>query len=177
MAELGVGELFRRALAEGSEEARERLARALLEDLEGGLQEAAKRVGGEVVPDTVVARTALEVAVAAMAYARGSGRRLRVIAPSEPVPGWGPLNTLLSAMEENGLVEVYRLQLIASTRPTARDIARRVAKIARGISAKVVDVSDAPPYVVAGLHAGGVRTLTVLVDLGYMAVFQKFGFY
>ena len=177
MAGPGVGELFRLVLAEGSEEARERLAAAFLEDVERGLETIARRVGGETVPDTIVARTALEFVLAAAAYAWKEGERLRVIASSEPIAGWKPLNQVLTVMEDNGIVEVYRLPLIASAKPTARDIARRVARLAKGVSSRVVDVSDAPPYVVAGLYAGGVRILTVLVYLGHIAVFQKFGFY
>ncbi|HIQ23451.1 MAG TPA: hypothetical protein EYH50_00160 [Pyrodictium delaneyi] len=177
MAGYGVGELFRLVLAERSEEARERLAAVFLEDVEQGLEAIARRVSGEALPDTIVARTALEIVLAAAAYAWKEGKRLRVMASSEPIPGWRPLNQVLAVIEENGIVEVYRLPLIASAKSTARDIARRVARLVKGISSRVVDVSDAPPYIVAGLYTGGVRTMTVLVDLGHIAVFQKFGFY
>lgn len=176
MASLSAGELFRLALMESSEEAREKLAEHLVEDIDHGLESIARRVGGEAKPDTVIAMTALEPVVAAVAYAWQEGKRVRVITSSEPLPGWRPLNKIITILEEKGFIEVYRMPLKASSKPTARDIVRRVARLAKGISARIVDVTDAPPYAVAGLYAGGVRSLTVLVHLGYVAVFQRFGF-
>ncbi|ABM80827.1 hypothetical protein [Hyperthermus butylicus] len=174
---LGVGDLFRLALASGREDVRRQLIETVLESLDEAFEAIAQRVGGDAVPDTVIARTAVEPVLAAIAYSRVKGaRRIRVIASSEPVEGWGPLNTLLEVLAAERIVDVYRVPLQPSTRLHVKEVVRRVARITRGFSARVVDVTDAPAYAVAGLYSAGVRVLTVLVDAGYAALFQKFSF-
>ena len=174
---LGVGDLFRLALASRKEDVRRQLVEAVLESPDKSLEEIARRVGGDAVPDTVVTMTAVEPVLAAIAYARVKGaRRLRIIAPSEPVEGWGPLNTLLEVFAAEKIADVYRVPLQPSARLHAKEIARKVARMVRGFSARIVDVTDAPAYAVTGLYSGGVRVLTVLVDVGYAALFQKFSF-
>ncbi|NOZ89060.1 MAG: hypothetical protein GXO15_03955, partial [Crenarchaeota archaeon] len=131
----------------------------------------ARRVGGDA-PDTGFVTVAAEVVAAAAALRPG----VRVVAPSEPEPGWGPLQRLLEMLEAEGLARVYRMPMRPGGRLRAWDVARRAGRMARGLSARLVDVTDAPPPVVAGLYGGGVRLLTVLVDMGYTAVFQRFGY-
>jgi hypothetical protein len=142
------------------------------------LEELARRVGGEAVPDTVVALKAVEVILAALAYRRAKGeqRPLRVIASKDPVEGWQPLRLLLDEYAAQGMVHVYEVPMRPRVRPNARTIASQVARVARGFSARTVDVTDAPPYAVAALYSAGVRVLTVLVPLEHVLVFQKFSF-
>ncbi len=163
---------FKKAFT-GDENARMRLVKAFLEDIDEAMNIFARRVGGDIAPDTVVVRTAAEIVIAALAYSR---RKLRIVMPSEPFPGWKPLLGLVEALSARRMVEVYRVPMQPSSRLPASMLARRVARVAKGFSAKVVDVSDAPPTAVAGLYGAGVRILTVLVDLGYVYVFQKFSY-
>ncbi len=163
---------FKKAFT-GDENARMRLVEVFLENIDEAISTLARRVGGDVTPDTVIVRTAAEVVIAALAR---SGRKLRVVVPSEPFPGWKPLLDLVEVLSAKRMVEVYRVPMQPSSRLPASLLARRVARVAKGFSAKVVDVSDAPPMAVAGLYGAGVRTLTVLVDLGYVYVFQKFSY-
>lgn len=163
---------FKKAFT-GDESARTRFVGVFLEDIDEAISTLARRVGGDVAPDTVIVRTAAEVVVAALALSR---RKLRVVVPSEPFPGWRPLLDLVEVLSAKRMVEVYRVPMQPSSRLPASLVARKVARVARGFSAKVVDVSDAPPTAVAGLYGAGVRTLTVLVDLGYVYVFQKFSY-
>ncbi len=167
---------FWAALRSPGEEERRRLVEALSE---AGVAEAlnliARRVGGPV-PDTVAARTAVEVVVAAAAAARAEGTRLRVLAPSSPVPGWGPLMAALDLLTREGLVTVYQAPLVPAPRLEAQRAVRKIARMLRGVSARLVDVSDSGPLVVAAAYPAGVRSLTLLVDYGYSVVFQRFGF-
>ncbi len=160
------------------EELRREVVRAAVRDPDAFLAELAKRVGGEAVPDTVVAVTAVEVVLAALAYRRAKGetRPLRVIASRDPYPGWQPMKTLLADYAERGLIHVYEVSMRPRTRPNAKAIASSVARVARGFSARTVDVTDAPPYAVAALYSAGVRVLTVLVPLEHILVFQKFAY-
>ncbi|MET1129157.1 MAG: hypothetical protein ABWW70_07565 [Thermoproteota archaeon] len=160
-------------LAEASEEARRELVEAVLEDLNAALEAIARYVGGEVRPDTVLVRTAAEVVLAAAAYVAAEGGRLRVVAPKDPLPGWNPLNALLEALAEAGIAEIYRVEVRPTARRPASELARRAAKLLKGLSPKVVDVTDAAPFHVLAAYASGVRALSILVDLDYAAVFQR----
>jgi hypothetical protein len=165
-------EAFWASLRGGGEEARRRLVGLLLEDPEGVLEEISKRVGGDAAPDTVVARSAVEPVVAALALRR----RVRLVVPRDPVPGWGPLLDLAEALPGLGLGEVYRAPLSASARLPARRAVAVLARLYRGLSASVIDVTDGGPLAVAAAQPGRARWLTVLVDAQYMAVFQRFWF-
>ncbi len=172
------GTLFLQLVREPSEEHRMELVRMLIRSPREVLEEVAKRVGAEAVPDTVIARTSVETVVAALAVLQSEkqGSKLRVVAPSRQVPGWLPLNTLLDYLAEEGLANVFRVDMTPRARARARDLAAKAVRVIRGISPKVVDVTDAPPFIVAGLYSAGVRVMTILVDLEVVAVFQKFGF-
>ena len=169
------GEAFLAALR-GSVEAREELAKLAYRSLEELLDAVAARTGGEAAPDTVAASSRPEVVLAAAALRRGKGGRLRILVPRDPVPGWAPLLAVVDRLVEEGLGEAYRVPFWPGGRLRAREAARSVARVARGFSARTVDVTDASPIVVAGLYGAGVRSLTVLVDAGYAAVFQRFGY-
>lgn len=175
MSGLSVGDVFRLALATGREEYRVQLVRAYIDSGEQVLEEVAKRVGGDVAPDTVIVRTSVEIVIAALAYLHTSKhqRRLKIVAPEEPHEGWGPLNELLEVLAERREADVYRVYMTPSVRLHVRDVARKVGRILRGFSARIVDVTDAPGYVAAVLYSAGIRTVTVLVDAGYAALFQK----
>ena len=163
---------FYAALRGGGEAERARLVELVYEDVDAVLRAVSGVVGGDTVPDTVAAMRAAEVVVAALAA--GASGRLRLLIPRDPVPGWAPLRSLAELLASRGLAVVYTVPMQPSSRVAAREVARRAGRVARGISARVVDVTDASPPVVAGLYGGGVRYLTVLVDAGYMAVFQRF---
>jgi hypothetical protein len=172
---LSIGEIFRLALSTRKEEYRAQLVRAYLDEGDKALAEIAKRVGGDAIPDTLIVRTSVETVLAALAYLKTmkAGRRLRIVAPEEPHEGWGPLNELVEVLMENREADVYRVQMTPSVRIHVRDVARKVGRMLRGFSARIVDVTDAPGYIGASLYAAGVRTVTVLVDAGYAAIFQK----
>ncbi len=169
-----------KAMEEGevNEDLRTELARAALRSLDQLLEEMAKRVGGDTVPDTVIARTAIEVLLAALAYARSKGvsRPIRLLLPSEPVPGWNPLRTVAEELAARRLIHVYPYQPRPRLRQHVKTIAARLARTVKGFSARTVDVTDAPPYAVAALYSAGVRTLTVLVASEHIAVFQKLSY-
>jgi len=175
--ELPIIGIYRRVLEEPSEENRAVLVESFLRDPERAIEALSRFLGGEYTPDTVVVRTAVENLIAAIVLNRvGSSRVVRVIAPREPIRGWAPLNTLLDELVQLGYVHVYRASFNPSGRVHARRIVHEVAKIARGLSTKIADVGDAPPIVLAGLYAGGVRRFLVLVYLGHIAVYQQFSF-
>ncbi len=178
MASLSAAELFRLALATRREDYRAQLVRAYMDDEEGALSEIGRRVGGETVPDTIIVRTGVEVVLAALAYihAERVARRLRIVAPSEPHEGWGPLNELLEYLAVKGRADVYRVPMTPTHRLHVRDAARKLGRVLRGFSARVVDVTDAPAFTAPGVYAAGVRVLTVLVETSYGAIFQKLNF-
>jgi len=170
-------EIYRRVLENPSEENRLKLVEAFLKDLEGSVKALSRFIGGERVPDTVVATLSVENVIAGLVLSKLSGRRvLRVIIPRRPVPGWGPLNLLVEELSTREMIHVYRTEFYPSGRLHARSIVREVARLARGISAKDVDITDASPSVIGGLYAGGVRGFLVLVYHGYSAVYQYFTF-
>ncbi len=170
-------EVYRRVLEEPSEENRAVLVESFLREPKRATKELSRFLGGEYIPDTVVVRTAVENVIAAIVLnSVGSSRAIRVVAPREPIRGWAPLNTLLDELAQLGYVHVYRTNFSPSSRVHAKKIVRDVAKIARGFSAKIADVSDTPPPVLAGLYAGGVRRFLILVYLGHVVVYQQFSF-
>jgi len=170
---LELGEAFWRALREGTEEARWVLVKRFISSPDEVLGELGRRVGGEPVPDTVVAARAVEVVLASLAV---RGRGLRLVVPDEPVPGWGPLAALVEELPRLGLGSVYRVPFWPRPRLRALEAVRRAARVLRGFSARIVDVTDASPLIAAAAQAGGARWLTVLVDYGHVAVFDKFWF-
>ncbi len=175
--ELPIIEVYRRVLEEPSEENRAVLVESFLRDPKRAIETLSRFLGGEHTPDTVVARTAAENVIAAVVLNRISGNRaVKVVAPREPIRGWAPLNTLLDELAQLGYIHVYRTSFSPNSRVHAKKIVHNVAKIARGLSAKIADVSDTPPPVLAGLYAGGVRRFLVLVYLGHVAVYQQFSF-
>ena len=163
---------------EVGEELRLRLVKAALRSLDDLLAEMAKRVGGDAVPDTVVATRAVEVVLAALAYARSknAARPLRLLIPGEPVPGWAPLKTLSEELAARGLVHLYQYPARPRVRLHVRTVASKIARMVKGFSGRTVDVTDAPPFAVAALYSAGVRTLTVLVPAEHVAVFQKLSY-
>ncbi len=176
MATLGLGELFMK-VARGEEGGLEsELLKAARKSLESLLEEVAKRVGFEAKPDMVIARTSIAPVMAAAALAWKDDRILKLLLPSKPLPGWMALQELGDILEEAGIARVYRVDMSPKTRPTARDVATKTARIVKACSPRVVDVTDAPPYTIAPLYSAGVRVLTVLVPLEYAVVFQKFSF-
>ena len=175
--ELPLIEIYRRVLEEPSEENRAVLVESFLREPKRAIETLSRFLGGDYKPDTVVVRTAAENVIAAVVLnGISGGGAIRVIAPREPIRGWAPLNTLLDELAQLGYVHVYRTSFSPSSRVHARRIVRDVAKIARGLSAKIADVSDTPPPVLAGLYAGGVRRFLILVYLGHVAVYQRFSF-
>jgi hypothetical protein len=165
-------EAFWAALRGGGEEPRWVLVKSFLSSPERVLEEIRRRVGGELVPDTVVASRAVEVVLAALA-ARG---RVRLVIPSSPVPGWGPLLALAEELPRLGLGDVYSTPFWPSSGLRAVDVVRRVARVFRGAAVRIVDVTDASPLAVAAAQPGGARWLTVLADMEYTVVFEKFWF-
>ena len=170
-------EVYRRTLEAPSEENRLVLVEHFLKNPDRSINILSGFIGGEYSPDTVAAKTAVENIIAAIVLNQVNNEKItKVIMPREPVPGWAPLNVLLDELTRIGYVHVYRVSFIPSGRLHAKRIVRDVAKIARGLSAKIVDVSDSTPPVLAGLYAGGVRRFLVLVYLGHIAVYQHFTF-
>ena len=163
---------------EGSEKERNELVKCAYHDLDTVLNEVAKRVGGEVVPDTVAAAVKVEVVFAALAYMRAKkvATRLKVLIPSEPVPGWIPLVSATELFQEQGLATVYRVPFYPSLHLHARQATVKVARTLIGLSAKVVDITDASPLIVVALHPAGVRTPSIMIHTGYAALFQKLSF-
>ncbi len=172
LAEDVVAEHWWRMVEEGSEEARMAFARLLLTDPDRVLGVVAKRVGGEWVPDTVIAGRALEVVVAALSLRRQEGKKLRLVLPRDPVPGWAPLLMVSEDLAIRGLVEVYRVPFTPSHKPTAREVYRRAVRVFKGFSAGVADVTDASPVLAIAAHSVA-RYTTVLVFIGHAAVFQR----
>lgn len=150
----------------------ETLAGMVARDLDGVLDALQGIVEG-ASPDTVVATRSVVVVLAALA-ARRDGGRLRLLLPDRPVPGWGPLKGLADVLAAAGYADVYPVPLLPDARRTALTVARKVGRVARGIGARLVDVTDAPAPAVAGLYGGGVRLLTFLVEAGGRLVFQRF---
>ncbi len=177
---LPIEELFISVFENPLEEARLELVKQAIRRPEEVLSVLAKRVGGDVVPDTIIVRTAVENVLATLAYkhAQSDSRPLRVIAPSEPISGWQPLRLLLEDYQVRGLIHVYEVPMKPTVRTPARLLASKVARIVRGVSARTVDVTDAPPFIVASLYSAGVRQLTMLVYIEHTKtiVFQKFGY-
>jgi len=163
---------------EGGEKARSELVKCAYRDLDGVLDEVAKRVGGEVVPDTVAAATRVEVVFAALAYmkAKKMTTRLKVLIPSEPVPGWMPLVSAAEFLQEQKLVVLYRVPFYPSLRLHAKQAIVKIARTIAGLSSRVVDITDASPMVVVALYPAGVRTPSIMVHAGYAALFQKLSF-
>ncbi len=175
--ELPLIEIYRRVLRDPSEENRTALVETFLREPQRAVEVLSRFLGGEYIPDTVVVRTAVENVIAAIVLNNvSSDRVVRVIAPREPTRGWAPLNTLLNELAQLGYVHVYRTSFSPSSRVHAKRIVRDVARITRGLSIKVADVSDTSPPVLAGLYAGGVRRFLILVYLGHVAVYQQFSF-
>ncbi|MET1100944.1 MAG: hypothetical protein ABWW69_00480 [Pyrodictiaceae archaeon] len=168
-------ELWWSVLREPSEERRMELAKLAAAGLEEALEEIAKRVGGELVPDTVIALRSIEVVLAALALRRAQGdeRPLRLLVPRDPVPGWMPLRMLVEELAARGLVHVYETPVVPRIRPSARDIVERAARILRGFSARIVDITDSPPHLAVSVVRSGAWRLTMLVVLEHMAVFQR----
>ncbi len=169
------------SLARGEElgeEARMALVKHAVREPDRVIEEFSRRVGGEAVPDTVVVQKAVEVVLAAIALRRAKNveKPLRVLVPKEPVPGWQPLRLLVEDYASRGLIHVYEYPSRPRTKPSVRNIASQIARIARGFSARTVDVTDAPPYAVAALYSAGVRVLTMLVPLEHILFFQKFSY-
>ena len=104
----------------------------------------------------------------------GTGGKLRLLLPDRAVPGWGPLRGLADVLASAGYVDMYPVPLLPDAKRAALTVARRVGRVARGIGARLVDVTDAPAPAVAGLYGGGVRLLTFLVDANGRLVFQRF---
>ena len=171
---LDVVEALRRVLAEPGEETRRLLAEAFASDPAAAAEELARRVGGDAAPDTCVATVRAEVAAVAVAAAHAAGRRLRLIVPRDPVPGWAPLRAVAAAAAEAGLAEVYEAPLLPGSRLHASAVERRLARLLRGISPGCVDVTDAPATAVLAAYAAGVRCFLYLVDTGYSLVYQRF---
>jgi len=163
---------------EGGEKARSELVKCAYRDLDTVLDEVAKRVGGEVVPDTVAVATKVEVVFAALAFVRAKkmATKLKVLIPSDPVPGWMPLVSAVEFLQEQKLVALYRVPFYPSLRLHARQATIKVARTLTGLSARVVDITDASPLVVVALYPAGVRTPSILVHVGYAALFQKLSF-
>lgn len=162
----------------GGEKERNELVKCAYRDLDTVLDEVAKRVGGEVVPDTVAVATKVEVVFAALAYMRAKkmAAKLRVLIPSEPVPGWMPLVSATELLQEQRLATTYRVPFYPSLRLHARQATVKVARTLVGLSAKVVDITDASPLIVVALHPAGIRTPSIMVHAGYAALFQKLSF-
>lgn len=163
---------------EGGEKERSELVKCAYRDLDTVLDEVAKRVGGEVVPDTVAAATKVEVIFAALAYMRAKKMttKLKVLIPSEPVPGWMPLVSAAELLQEQRLATVYRVPFYPSLRLHAKQATAKIARTLMGLSAKIVDITDASPLIVVALYPAGVRTPSIMVHAGYAALFQKLSF-
>jgi hypothetical protein len=177
---LSIIDLFRKTMRDKSEDYRDKLVQEFLRDVDTGLLELSKFIGGELFPDTVVASTAAENVIAALAIRKAKKQEeerktvLKVIAPSEPIEGWRPLQVLLEELSIKNYVTVIRTRFTPSSRFTAKRIVSNISRVARGASPRVVDVSDANPLVVAGLCSGGVKRFVVLVDIDYAVVYQHF---
>ncbi|BEP16957.1 hypothetical protein PYJP_03090 [Pyrofollis japonicus] len=173
-------DLFRKTLRDKSEEHREKLVQEFLKDINTNLLELSRFIGGEFFPDTVIASTAAENVIAALAtkVSRKQDKEretiLKIIAPSEPIEGWRPLQVLLEELSFENYVTVIRTRFTPSSSFTAKKVVSRISRVAKGASPKIVDVTDANPLVVAGLCSGGVRRFVILVDIGYAAVYQHF---
>lgn len=171
-------EIYRRVLENPGTDNRYLLVRRFLKDIDNSVELLSRVIGGEDTPDTVATMASPENVIAALVLntVKKTGRKLRVIAPKEPVPGWDPLNLLIDELLEREIIEVYRVSFRPSGRNHARRIVRNVARIARGLSAKNVDVTEATAPVIAGLYAGGARRFLVLVYQGYIVSYQSFSF-
>ncbi len=138
------------------------------------LEEAARKVRYEEIPDTVIVwRDPVPLVAVASLYAVSEATGKLKIIVVEPMPA------LLSEA-----VTVVASELNAGTYPVTYNIGygrervaeqlRKVVRIVRGASAQTVDVSDAPGALGVALHRAGVRRFTVVRRRGYEVLIERF---
>ncbi len=143
---------------------------------EASLREAASRVRYEDVPDAVVVhRDPVPLIAVASLYHPEAGattaRSLKVIVV-EPLPGIlaDLVDVIVGVVGAN--VTPVEFNLGYGRRGVA-EMVRRVIRVAKGLSPRLLDVTDAPGLLGAAFHRAGVRGYTVVRRKGYEVVVEK----
>lgn len=146
----------------------------LLAGVQATLEEAARKVRYEEIPDAVVVwRDPVPLVAISALYAVGETEgKLKIIAVE-------PMHSLLSES-----VSMIASEIGASVYPVIYNVGygrervseqlRKAVRIARGASIRVVDISDAPGAIGVALHRAGIRGFTIVRRRGYEVLVERF---
>ena len=148
--------------------------KALMAGVRATLEEAARRVRYEAVPDAIVVwRDPIPlVAVASLYIAEEQPRTLKII-PVEPMPQRLAEVVAVIAQEVGAGVYPVRVNLGYGRERTAEELQRAV-RVLRGMSPRVLDITDAPGALGVAAHRAGIRAYTLVRRKGYEVLIEKF---
>ncbi len=143
---------------------------------EASLREAASKVRYEDIPDAVIVhRDPVPLVAVASLYHPEAGvnptRSLKIVIV-EPLPGL--LAELVDAVA--GVVEANVTPVefnLGYGKRSVAEMIRRVVRVAKGLSPRLLDVTDAPGLLGVAFHRAGVRGYTVVRRKGYEVVVEK----
>ncbi len=146
----------------------------LMAGVRATLEEAARRVRHEAVPDAVVVwRDPIPlVAVASLYVAEEQPRRLKVVAV-EPMPE--RLASVVASIVQEVEAGVYPVRInLGYGRERVGEELQRAVRVLRGMSPRVLDLTDAPGPLGVAAHRAGIRTYTIVRRKGYEVLIEKF---
>ena len=152
----------------------ELFVKMLLAGVRQTLEEAARKVRYEAIPDSIIVwRDPIPLVAVASLYVVGEAEGKLKVLPVEPMP---------ELMER--VVEAIVLETGAATYPLrynpgygkdrVADSLQRAMRVVKGAALRTVDVTDAPAPIAIALHRAGVRTYTIVRRKGYEVLIEKF---
>ena len=138
------------------------------------LEEAARKVRYEELPDAVIVwRDPVPLVAVSALYAVGeTDAKLKIVAV-EPMPSL--LSEVAAAIASSIGASVYPITYnVGYGRDRIADQLRKAIRIVRGAAIRIADISDAPAAIGVALHRAGVRSFTIVRRRGYEVLIERF---